>query len=68
MPLCSRSFGEFRRLWNPIFGYFLIFFSHAFTGQNALRSEVSAINDIQDYNTTGKKTAPEPINGPRGRH
>jgi hypothetical protein len=26
VPLCSRSFGEFWRLWNPIFGYFLIFF------------------------------------------
>jgi len=25
-PLCSRSFGEFWRLWNPIFGYVLIFF------------------------------------------
>ena len=26
VPLCSRSFGEFWRLWNPIFGYVLIFF------------------------------------------
>ena len=26
VPLRSRSFGEFWSLWNPIFGYFLIFF------------------------------------------
>src|SRR3954467_7879369 len=26
IPLCARSFGEFWRLWNPIFGYVLIFF------------------------------------------
>lgn len=26
VPLCSRSFAEFWRLWNPIFGYVLIFF------------------------------------------
>lgn len=25
VPLCSRSFGEFWRLWNPIFGYVLLF-------------------------------------------